>query len=190
MALDRWVKVLQSGGAASQLLRLQTHVSLLIVLICHGLWNSLRPLARLHPIVGGAIGALGVVGAATLLRRVSPELRGVLRDGMSEFVNFASEFLAFRERSEAAFRSACPPAPDVAHLSDLEQAALLRRFVLSTASAQRQVSLSAHDIWKLLPDLGVAQREQLIRAELRASAAFRETSRGRFAVGVRGMPCL
>ncbi|HEY1682149.1 MAG TPA: hypothetical protein VGF98_10970 [Candidatus Tumulicola sp.] len=121
----------------------------------------------MHPIVAGAIGATGLVGVVTLLRRVSPELRLALDDRMAEFVNFAMEFLAFRDQSEAAFRSAYPPAPDAAHLSDLERTAILRRFVLSTASGQRQVSPSAHGIWKMLPDLGVPQREQLIRSELR-----------------------
>ena len=177
----RWVQLLQAGSDARQLAEFG-HVGLTAT-------NAIGAAAsagvkRLVTATSPWIIAPVVLAAAIALTHMSSQSRRKLLDGTWEAVGVLAETHALQQHLASSFTEATPVGPSWEALAaELPPARVLGRACLHTLSRHAASNVSAEQLARALPNLGVAQSATTIRALLRTNAAFCQVWRGYWQVG-------
>ena len=176
-----WVGILKAGGDAGQLGKAFSLVVNTTVLISEGLASGARRIAAATSpwlLVAAAIGAAWwyMNLPASTRQRVASAAKSVLNCALGAAV-------AYQEVQDQ-FTSTAPKTPGWASLAaDLPPSAALGRACLHALARSCRCNLSAAELTKELPYLGIAQGEAKVRQVLRDAGPFIEVWRGRWQVG-------
>lgn len=185
----KWVSVLKAGSSAGEVMRLQAGAILIPTAVGRSMWTLGRDIWRWNRPVAIGLGVCGIGATIALARKASPEASRILLEGTLKIGEVLGEVVDYGDRAFEEFRNARPRTPELEDLCcELGRGAVLHRATLQTASRIRRATLSARELADKLPILGVGQRDQLVRATLRTSGAFRERHKGRWALGFRARP--
>lgn len=183
----KWLEVLKAGGDAGALGGVMFAATALPAGAGYGLFALGKRLSAYSPWLLLAAG----VGLGLLATQVSSETCRKVRSGLS---NAATAFVYTYARYAAAFerfREEAAPAPRWAQLTQTnDRRVVLTRACLHTLARAPQSDLSAHELARALPLLGVGQGEQLVRETMRGHGCFDQPYRGRWQAGhVARVPC-
>jgi hypothetical protein len=176
-----WVDLLKAGGDAGELGTMMFSVVMIPTIAGAGLFELGRWLASSYsPWLLLGIGC----GAAVLSTQIPPETREKLRSGFDDAATAFSYMYAQYEAAFERFRAAGPPIPSWAALAQTNDPRMvLARGALHELARAPNSPASAHDLARALPQLRVAQGEQLVRETLRAYACFDQPYAARWQVG-------
>jgi hypothetical protein len=176
----RWLEVLKAGGDAGALGGVMFAATALPAGAGYGLFALGKRLNAYSPWILAAAGlALGL-----LATQVSSETWRKIRSGLS---NAATAYLYAYTRYMAAFerfRREAAPVPSWGQLVETNDRRLvLTRACLHALARAPRSNLSAQELARALPPLGVGQGEQLVRDTIRGYGCFDQPYRGRWQAG-------
>jgi predicted nucleic acid-binding protein len=176
-----WVSILKAGGDAGELGKEFTLAVNLTTLAGHGLASGARRVAAATSpwlLVAAGLGAVWWY----LKRPASTRQRAA---AVAEpLLNCVAGAAIVYQEARVQFTSAAPKTPGWASLADaLPPAAALGRACLHTLARSPGCDLSAAELTRELPSLGVAQGEAKVRQVLRDGGPFTEVWRGRWQAG-------
>lgn len=177
-----WVNALKAGGDAGELGAMMFGLVMVPTVAGAGLFELGRWLsAKFSPWV------LLPLALATVLGwdQIPPERRKQLGAGLSSAATSFTHLYASYEGAFERFRQAAPPIPrwtDLAQTAKHPRMVLLRACLHELARAPTSL-LSAHELARALPPLGIGQGEQLVRETLRRHSCFDQPYQGQWQVG-------
>jgi len=176
-----WVEALKAGGDAGELRNLLRGAVALAVVFGGGLAAGVkRMVAALGPWIVVIAAAAGVVVVSRISAETRRRLKGVV---IAAGESLAQAYLAHAEVS-ARFGRAAPRVPKCEELRATNHPqAVLARACLATLPRSGRSHLSAEDLAKELPFLGVPQAKARVRSTLRSHRFFFGAWRGRWQVG-------
>jgi predicted nucleic acid-binding protein len=182
--LENWLSSIRGGNTADELAKFGYSALLIPALMLEGGFHFISALASnapwaLLPLLGGL-----AYGATRIPREHYGKVGSVLTYG-------AEIYAAFRERyvvAMEAFRQREPDPPPWSQLAqELSRRAVLLRACLFSLARSPRSHLSAVELARRVPELGVAQSAARVREVLRSSACCHEPYRGRWQLGKPAM---
>jgi hypothetical protein len=176
----KWLEVLKAGGEAGVLGGVMFAATALPTAAGYGVFALGKRISAYSPwLLLAAIAGLGL-----LATQVSSETRRKLRSGLSDT---ATAYMYVYARYAAAFerfRKEAAPAPGWGELArSNDRRTVLTRGCLHTLARAPQSEMSAQELARALPQLGVGQGEQLVRETLRGYGCFDQPYKGRWQAG-------
>lgn len=179
--LRKWLSVLMDGGDAGELGKLVFVTTALPTAGIISLWKLSRWVFQQSPWTFAALGA----GLFLLAAQTSRETYRRIGSGLTEAISGLNEHLysPYHEALER-FRRMAPDIPSWEVLRGTND----RRAILARASAyhlarSRTGAISAHELARALPDVGIGQGTQLVRETLQNHGCFHQPYAGRWQVG-------
>lgn len=178
---QRWLQLLQAGSDARQLAEFG-HVSLTLT---EALGTAaVAGVRRLVKATSPWILAPLLIAIGLAVARMSSESRRRLLEGTTDAARAFVETHTIQRHLAASFTDATPARPSWAYLVETTPSdRLLGRACLHTLARHKDSNLSAAQLERALPHLGVAQSATTVRRVLRSDDAFCEVWRGYWQVG-------
>lgn len=178
--LGRWLEAVRGGNTADELVKFGRAGVLLPALVLEGFVRLFASVRRHMPWAFAPL----VAGLAYGASRVPSTRYESLGQGVGRAVDI---YMAFRTRYQTAIEAFRPMEPSVPAWTEIarevpRRSALLRACLAALARSPRS-QLSAAELARQLPKLGVGQSAPLVREVLRSHQCFSEPYSGRWQVG-------
>jgi len=179
--LHKWLPVLMDGGDAGELGKLVFITTALPTAGIIGLWDLCRRFSYRSPWMVAGLAA----GVFVLAIQTSRETYRRIGSGLTEAISVLSErlYMPYHEALER-FRRRAPVVPSWDMLcSTNDRRAILARACVYRLARSYSGALSADELARALPALGIGQGTQLVRETLRNHGCFHQPYAGRWQVG-------